>query len=66
MLTGINRGIRAGGGIGEVIDHIAYTESTNLWLGRFFYDILFFTLINIIMLNIIMGIIVDTFSSLRK
>lgn len=32
---------------------------------RFIYDISFFTLITVIFLNIIFGIIIDTFGSLR-
>jgi len=33
--------------------------------GRFFLDVIFFILITVIGLNIILGIIVDTFSELR-
>ena len=38
----------------------------NYVVGRFFYDFLFFLIIAVIMLNIIFGIIIDTFAELRE
>lgn len=36
------------------------------YIVRFFYDVTCFMIINIILLNIIFGIIIDTFAELRK
>lgn len=35
------------------------------YIGRFFYDLTFYLLINVLWLNIIFGIIVDSFAELR-
>lgn len=35
------------------------------YVGRFFYDLTFYLLINVLWLNIIFGIIVDSFAELR-
>ena len=34
--------------------------------GRYFYDLLFFVVVSVLLLNLIFGIIIDTFSSLRE
>jgi inositol 1,4,5-triphosphate receptor type 3 len=36
------------------------------YTGRWFYDLIFYALIIVIMLNLIFGIIIDTFSSIRE
>jgi len=61
-------GLIHGGGMGEWFqprtlgggDHFAS------YMGRFFFDLSFFILIIIVLLNIIFGIIIDTFSALRE
>merc|ERR1711865_1340859 len=61
-------GLIHGGGMGEWFqprtlgggDHFAS------YMGRFFFDLSFFLLIIIILLNIIFGIIIDTFSAMRE
>ncbi len=40
-------------------------EGANIARGRFFFDITFFIIVTTIGLNIVFGIIVDTFSELR-
>lgn len=46
---------------------MAYSqENATYYAIRFFYDLLFFASINIVFLNIIFGIIVDTFAELRE
>lgn len=62
----VNMGLRAGGGVGEVIKQpLSDDRERDLYNARFFYDLSFFILISIIWLNIIFGIIVDTFAELR-
>jgi len=66
-LTMIDKGLRNGGGIGDAILNQEYSsENTYPFVFRFFYDLFFFASINIVFLNIIFGIIVDTFALLRE
>ena len=51
-------GLRNGGGIGDYLDD---TMGERYWL-----DLLFFVLVLIVLLNIVFGIIIDTFSELRE
>lgn len=59
----VNQGLRNGGGIGDSM------KPEPLHTGSFFaknmYELSFFIIINVISLNIIFGIIIDTFSQLR-
>ena len=71
FLTTTSYGLRRGGGIGEYInegpDEIGSPvsiEATN-GRGRFWVDVTFFMLVNITLLNIIFGIIIDNFAELR-
>eukprot|EP01060_Flectonema_neradi_P030314 TRINITY_DN4372_c6_g1_i1.p1 TRINITY_DN4372_c6_g1~~TRINITY_DN4372_c6_g1_i1.p1 ORF type:complete len:2743 (+),score=487.11 TRINITY_DN4372_c6_g1_i1:100-8328(+) len=62
-------GIRAGGGIGDLME--APTTTLNVLLDtdygvRATYDFLFFVIVIVILLNIIFGIIIDTFAELRS
>jgi hypothetical protein len=56
-----------GGLIGDLHDNLAEKDPTEMgWVTRvFFWDMLYFIAINIILLNIIFGIIIDTFAALR-
>ena len=65
FLNSINHGLRLGGGISDVLDLVGKTNNLNAFYGRFFFDITFFILIKLIFLNLIAGIIIDTFSDLR-
>ena len=58
----VNLGLRNGGGIADSMNP---TSIYDLMGERTVYDITFFMLINVISLNIIFGIIIDTFSQLR-
>jgi hypothetical protein len=61
----ISAGFRAGGGIGDATNLVnPYTEPAR-YFSKFFYDILFFMIIKTVLLNIILGIIVDSFANLR-
>jgi len=56
-------GVRAGAGIGEMLQQ-PVIEDDNYWT-RSLFDVLFFAVVIIILLNIIFGIIIDTFAELR-
>jgi hypothetical protein len=59
----VNYGLRNGGGIGEAFPPTTYDEwnRPNYYL-RFFYDLSFFLVITTIILNVIFGIIIDSFA----
>ena len=62
-------GLLSGGGIGEFISGSlgnAPALSGKKTLGRYFFDLAFFVVVTIGLLNLIFGIIIDTFSSLRE
>lgn len=63
-LSTLNNGIRAGGGIGETLAQPLNSNANQYW-GRYFFDLTFFIVIIIVMLNIIFGIIIDAFAALR-
>ena len=58
-------GLTAGGGVGETLDYVSYKESPGIFVLRFFYDVLFFSFVTLILLNIFTGIIVGAFAELR-
>jgi len=64
LLTTIHFGIRSGGGIGDVLLKPDFHSSE--YLGRMIYDVSFFAVIIVILLNIVFGIILDTFGELRE
>jgi hypothetical protein len=63
LVTSINMGLRSGGGIGDIMEPPTWTDADTHW--RILYDSTFFFLVIVIMLNIIFGIIIDTFGELR-
>jgi len=60
-----NEGIRSGGGIGDLLD-IKPWDNINLFFFRWFFDMIFFTTAILLLLNMINGVIVTTFSSIRE
>ena len=62
LFTVLAMGMYKGGGIGDVTASIHYKDSKQIYLIKLFYDISFFIVIKIIWLNILFGIIVDTFA----
>lgn len=63
LFFSINLGLRNGGGIA---DSMALLEMNDPKFGyKLIFDISYFMLINIVSLNIIFGIIIDTFAELR-
>ncbi|CAG0924167.1 unnamed protein product, partial [Notodromas monacha] len=64
IVTTLNQGLRNGGGIGDVLRSPSAKE--RLFFARVFYDLLFFFVVIIIVLNLIFGVIIDTFADLRS
>lgn len=66
FLTTLNYGVRGGGGIGDYLPTVSYDPKLRTcFFFRFCYDVLFFIVINTCLLNIIFGVIIDTFAELR-
>jgi hypothetical protein len=61
----INYGVRAGGGIGDVLPKVSYYNDHGLFVKVFFYNMIFQIIIVLILGNIFLGIIVDAFTDLR-
>ncbi|XP_071518112.1 inositol 1,4,5-trisphosphate receptor [Panulirus ornatus] len=64
IVTSLNHGLRSGGGIGDILR--APSNKENLFAARVIYDLLFFFVVIIIVLNLIFGVIIDTFADLRS
>ncbi|KAG7242347.1 hypothetical protein INR49_023906 [Caranx melampygus] len=58
IVTVLNHGLRNGGGVGDVL-RAAFPA-------RVVYDLLFYFIVIIIVLNLIFGVIIDTFADLRS
>lgn len=62
-------GLLTGGGIGEFLSGSlgnAPPISSPFTLGRYVFDLAFFVVVSTLLLNLIFGMIIDTFSSLRE
>jgi hypothetical protein len=61
-------GLRNGGGIGDSMPTLksSYDSSDISYSAKVIYDLLFFIVINVLMLNLIFGIIIDSFAELRN
>uniref|UniRef100_A0A3Q3J9U7 Inositol 1,4,5-trisphosphate receptor n=1 Tax=Monopterus albus TaxID=43700 RepID=A0A3Q3J9U7_MONAL len=64
IITVLNQGLRNGGGVGDVLRRPSKDEP--LFAARVVYDLLFFFVVIIIVLNLIFGVIIDTFADLRS
>eukprot|EP00051_Salpingoeca_urceolata_P021920 m.350531 g.350531 ORF g.350531 m.350531 type:complete len:2826 (+) comp19889_c0_seq3:203-8680(+) len=63
FVTSVKFGLMSGGGLGEALPSQTYGfEEPGV---RVLFDLSFFIIINIVALNVVFGIIVDTFSELR-
>lgn len=65
-VTLIDKGTRFGGGSGDITEPIHFNDEPEKYGFKFVHDFLFQVLINIICLNIIFGIIVNSFATLRN
>lgn len=59
-------GLRTDGGIGDHVQKISYHADPWYFVGRWFYELIFFILVIVILLSIVFGIIIDTFAELRE
>ena len=66
FFTHLDYGLRTDGGIGEYIQDTVYKESPSHFMVRFFYDVSFFFLVNVILMSIMFGIVIDNFTELRE
>ncbi|CAD5219928.1 unnamed protein product [Bursaphelenchus okinawaensis] len=63
ILMTLNWGMRNGGGIGDVLRNVHPQEP--YWMWRILYDLSFYIVLIVIVLNLIFGVIIDTFGDLR-
>ena len=63
LCSTIQYGLRAGGGLGDALNQKGWKD--DLYTTRYVFDILFFMIINIILMNIFFGIIIDSFADKR-
>jgi len=67
VLTIFSLGPRSSGSVGDVIQRMSYApDNRQRYFFRWVYDLLSFLVINVIFMNIIFGIIIDTFKVLRS
>ena len=67
FMTMFSLGPRSSGGIGDMMRRESYEQGNRkYYYVRFFFDVTCFLVINIIIMNIIFGIIIDTFSEMRQ
>ena len=62
------RGVPAGGGVGEYLEEVNPGRNltrTASWYSRGSFDFFFYIFVTVVILNIIFGIIIDTFGALR-
>ncbi|CAH8570449.1 unnamed protein product [Schistosoma intercalatum] len=64
ILTTLREGLLNGGGIGDVLKRPSSKDASFLF--RTIYDLSFFVIVIVIILNLIFGVIVDTFAALRQ
>ena len=66
FLLMIQQGITSKGGISDLLGKVSYKKNVGFFVMRFFYDLIFFLIIVLILGNIILAIIVNSLSELRK
>ena len=65
--AGINYGLRMGGGMGDFLPGYSAADwNLQDYYLRFFLDLAFDLSIQVILLNVVLGVIVDSFASLRE
>ena len=64
IMTTLNQGLRAGGGLADILRPVSQREQG--FSARWLYDMSFYFVMIVIVLNLILGIIIDTFADLRK
>lgn len=62
FLTMVNYGLLLGGGIGDYTESIHFKRNTSMYFVKLVHDASFHILVKVILLNILFGIIIDTFA----
>jgi hypothetical protein len=65
FMTMLDKGLVMGGGIGDYTEPIHYNKDIGKYYVKLANDQMFFVFVKIILMNILFGIIIDTFASLR-
>jgi len=67
-LSTLKEGLRHGGGVSSSFSPATWCDGcdNSLYWARWFYDLTFFIFINMLFIQIIFGIILDTFGELRS
>ncbi|KAK2709545.1 inositol 1,4,5-trisphosphate receptor-like isoform X2 [Artemia franciscana] len=63
IITALHLGVRSGGGVGDILRKIGPEEPGYIY--RVVYDMFFFFVMIVIVLNLIFGVIIDTFADKR-
>lgn len=66
FLTMLDYGLLLGGGIGDYTESIHFKKNTSKYFVKLAHDASFHILVKVILLNILFGIIIDTFAQLRE
>ena len=61
----LNKGLRYDGGVGDGTMDVHYLDRNEDYMIKLMHDIAFLIMVKIIMLNVLFGIIIDTFAQLR-
>ncbi|KAG3254585.1 hypothetical protein PI124_g849 [Phytophthora idaei] len=64
FLVSLDQGLKSGGGLGSYLRQIPLGTSAHSY-GRLAFDVLYNILLVVLLLNLIFGVIIDTFASLR-
>jgi hypothetical protein len=64
VITYFNEGVRSSGGIGDILTMKSY-ESKSYWM-RWTTDMVFYITVSLLLLNMVNGVIVSTFSQIRE
>lgn len=61
MITTTNMGLRNGGGLGDYLEKQDSSEDT--YITRLFYDVFFFVVVTIFLLNVVFGLLSYTITA---
>jgi inositol 1,4,5-triphosphate receptor type 3 len=65
FITYFNHGVRSGGGIGDILTMRSFTD-IKLYTARYLMDMIFYITVILLLLNMVNGVIVTTFSQIRQ
>ena len=60
-----NNSVRVGGGVSELLNKVPYSD-VNTYVFRWFFDLLFFIMVNLMLLNMVNGVIITPFGQIRE